>query len=263
MNALLKKTILANFFSKLEMRKKGILLLDYDGTLAPFKKKRQDAVMHPKIAQELQQLAHAPNTKIIIISGRTIQDLLPLVSLKPLPEIWGCHGLERRTEKGKYSRSTITLSQSKGLALAKMITAQLFSDQLYEDKFFSIVIHLRGLRFTKKQHIIQSIEKPWEKIAKQHDLEIIPAKDAYEIRVRGKNKGTAVATIISKLSRRDVVAYIGDDKTDEDAFFALGKRGLKVIVGENLRKTGADIVIKTHSGVAAFLHEWNKRIGGM
>jgi len=52
------------------------------------------------------------------------------------------------------------------------------------------------------------------------------------------------------------VAYLGDDLTDEDAYKALGNKGLKVLVGAKSRKSLADIQINPPVELLAFLDKW-------
>jgi trehalose-6-phosphatase len=52
------------------------------------------------------------------------------------------------------------------------------------------------------------------------------------------------------------VAYLGDDVTDEDAFGALTRRGLNVLVRQHCRPTLADAWIKPPSGLLEFFRGW-------
>ncbi|MDJ0796173.1 MAG: trehalose-phosphatase, partial [Calothrix sp. MO_167.B12] len=74
--------------------------------------------------------------------------------------------------------------------------------------------------------------------------------------VEGKNKGTAVNSIIENLEEDVVIAYLGDDKTDEDAFKALHGKGLSILVREKFRKTGAELWIKPPGELINFLTKW-------
>ena len=70
------------------------------------------------------------------------------------------------------------------------------------------------------------------------------------------DKGSAVKNIIDEIDVDIPLAYLGDDLTDEDAFRALGKRGLKVLVGEMQRETLADIRITPPQELLEFLDKW-------
>ena len=70
------------------------------------------------------------------------------------------------------------------------------------------------------------------------------------------DKGTAVNAILSNFTDDVPVAYLGDDLTDEDAFNALGDRGLKVLVSEKTRSTSADLQLTPPIELLEFLDNW-------
>jgi hypothetical protein len=52
------------------------------------------------------------------------------------------------------------------------------------------------------------------------------------------------------------VAFLGDDQTDEEAFAAIGDRGLKVLVRNNLRPTRANVKLTPPHELVDFLDNW-------
>ena len=77
-----------------------------------------------------------------------------------------------------------------------------------------------------------------------------------EFRAQGTTKGSAVRTILSEVGEHTPVAYLGDDSTDEDAFRALGDRGLGVLVRREPRATAADLRISPPEELLDFLKRW-------
>ena len=53
-----------------------------------------------------------------------------------------------------------------------------------------------------------------------------------------------------------VSAYLGDDLTDEDAFDAIKRKGLAVLVRKEERITRADIRLTPPEELLAFLDRW-------
>ena len=76
------------------------LLLDYDGTLAPFCLNRQYAFPYPGMTALLQEIIDHGRTRVVMVTGRNAHEIIPLLALHPRPEIWGCHGSERLGEQG-------------------------------------------------------------------------------------------------------------------------------------------------------------------
>ena len=78
-----------------------VLLLDYDGTLAPFHIQPDKAVPYPGVREMLNKLLRQSELRLVMITGRWTKDLLPLLRLEAGVEIWGSHGLERLPENLK------------------------------------------------------------------------------------------------------------------------------------------------------------------
>jgi trehalose 6-phosphate phosphatase len=94
-------------------------------------------------------------------------------------------------------------------------------------------------------------------------LKVPPGKMVYEIQPKiDWDKGEAVLYLLEALDldREDVVPiYLGDDITDEDAFEALGGRGIGIFVGRADdpkvagRTTSADYGLRSVEEVETFL----------
>jgi len=69
------------------------------------------------------------------------------------------------------------------------------------------------------------------------------------------NKGGAVRSILQS-TKESVIAYLGDDATDEEAFSVLVDKGLKVLVRQNVRPTQADIQLIPPEELLAFFDRW-------
>ncbi len=105
------------FLERLASAPDRVLLLDYDGTLAPFQIDRNLAVPYPEIRLLLARI-RAEGTRVILISGRAPYDLAVLSGIDPRPEIWGSHGFERLKPDGCYESEASSRQQRAGLAMA-------------------------------------------------------------------------------------------------------------------------------------------------
>jgi alpha,alpha-trehalase len=77
------------------------------------------------------------------------------------------------------------------------------------------------------------------------------------------NKGKAVLWLLETLGlegRNALPIYIGDDRTDEDAFLALKKRGVAILVSEDPQVTAANYWLNNPEEVERFLGELIARL---
>src|SRR5581483_3447129 len=108
---LLKDEISLNTFFYTLQKKPSLLFLDYDGTLSPFKIDPLEATPYPGVMELIGKIMQEGKTKVVIVSGRAMQDLIPLISMVPLPELWGSHGGERLKTNGNYSQIDLSSEQ--------------------------------------------------------------------------------------------------------------------------------------------------------
>src|SRR5260370_32670807 len=91
---------LTPFLHTVAQASQAVLLVDYDGTLAPFRAKRDQAYPYPGVAPLLQAIIRNGHTQVVVISGRDATDVLPLLNIHPHPAVWGIHGLQRLKTDG-------------------------------------------------------------------------------------------------------------------------------------------------------------------
>lgn len=250
----MKTPLLDSFFEKLKTAPKAYLMTDYDGTLAPFVKDPQQAYPYPEVKGLLESIMKTGKTHLMIVSGRSLETLFKLLNLNPTPELWGSHGGERWAE-GK----TQTLSQpqlQKGLKMAEKELLKSIDKKQLEMKSLSFSVHWRGLDEKTKMAIQQKAYSVFEDITKRFPLEILPFKEGVELKQKSIGKSLAVDEVLKTCPEHAVIAYIGDDLTDEEAFKALGSRGLKILVAEKQRSTAADIQITPGEEVFDFFRRW-------
>src|SRR5262249_16129196 len=79
-----------------------VLMIDYDGTVAPFATDRARAFPYPRVAKLLEIVMKQCRTRVIMITGGPAHRVGPLLGLHPAPETWGAYGLERLTCDGQH-----------------------------------------------------------------------------------------------------------------------------------------------------------------
>ncbi len=246
------------YFPQRGKAEKRLLFLDYDGTLAPFSEDRDQAFPYPGVKEAIKRIMALPGSRIVIISGRQIEDLIPLLGLENLPEIWGAHGRQRLKSNGELSCVPLTKDEKQGMSAVRELLISQGMWDLVETKPGCLAVHTRGLSPRKASEIENKIRQDIYPATKSSGLELHTFDGGLEIRGPGCDKGRAVETIISKLDSPVKIAYLGDDLTDEDAFKFLKGRGLCVLVRKRLRPTAADLWIKPPEELLLFLRLWEK-----
>ncbi len=254
-------TLLDSFFEKLPGAAHRVLFLDYDGTLAPFRTERDQAVPYPGVREIVSEIMAAGHTRLVIISGRAVDDLLPLLGLEPAPEIWGSHGWERRLPNDHRVFFPIKTESTEGLAQAMDWAREEKLTDRIETKPACVALHWRGLDPTVIDLLREKTKARWEEIARRNGLELQPFDGGLELRVPGRDKGIAVETVLKEVGNEPAVAYLGDDLTDEDAFRTIEKKGLPVLVRKEPRESRAALRLEPPEQLLDFLKRWHQAAG--
>src|ERR1700753_3390106 len=93
----------------------SLLMLDYDGTLAPFHEDRMLAAPWPGVAERLDRLSTMPSVHLALVTGRSARELASLLPLQHAVEIWGSHGREHLTSDGVYTLAPLAPAPQAGL----------------------------------------------------------------------------------------------------------------------------------------------------
>ena len=75
------------FFGALRKAARRVLMLDYDGTLAPFHVHRDRAVPYPGVRERLSALIASGTTRVVLVSGRMAREVAQLAGVQPTPEV--------------------------------------------------------------------------------------------------------------------------------------------------------------------------------
>jgi len=222
-----RKVILEKYKSS----KRRILFLDYDGTLAWFKKDPQEAYPDKQLRYIIDSLTSDDSNRLVIISGRDRETLgtwfPPGQNLHLVAE----HGVWLRDPGSEWSMMEQIDNGWKESILPML---EYYVDQtpksFIEHKNFSLVWHFR------RSDPDLGIQRSWElKEQLRHltanlNLEIMDGDKVLEIKYSGINKGRAA---LSKMAgtNYDMVLAIGDDWTDEYTFEAMPGDAVTIKVG--------------------------------
>lgn len=234
-----------------------VLLLDYDGTLAPFHVRPELAVPYPEVGVALQEIMQAGATRVVIVSGRPVDEIPPLLRLDSQPEIWGAHGRERLFPDGRRSIHEVSGAARRALKeAARAAEGTLVEGGRLEKKLASVALHWRGLGDAQARVLRERTMLLWQGIAADEALEILAFDGGLELRATGCNKQYAVESVLAETPAGCAAAYLGDDVTDEDAFHAIAPHGVAVLVRPEFRETAADVWIQPPGELVSFLRHW-------
>ncbi|KAF8660773.1 hypothetical protein HU200_057358 [Digitaria exilis] len=230
-------------FEKVAAAAKGrrvIMFVDYDGTLSPIVTDPDMAFMTAEMRAALRDVAkHFPTA---IVTGRCVEKVRSFVGLTELYYA-GSHGMDIKGPSSKAFR-----------ALEEKTRAT------------------PGARVENNKFCLSS----WTPLAEQvkavlrdfPELKLTEGRKVLEIRPSIMwDKGKAVEFLLKSLGfddRSDVLpVYIGDDRTDEDAFKVLKKRGqgLGILVSKCPKETDASYSLQDPTEVMEFLVrlvEWKR-----
>jgi trehalose 6-phosphate phosphatase len=238
-----------------------LLLLDYDGTLAPFRKERDKAVPYPGVTELLTALQNGGRTRLVLVSGRSVREVPHLLRMNPFPEIWGSHGWERQLADGTYSIEKLTSNARRGLDVAHAAARETDGLDHLEVKPVSLALHWRGVDARLSESLKTTTVQHWTSIADRYGLQMHSFDGGVELRVPGRDKGYAVRSLLAEMGPETPTAYLGDDLTDEDAFAALGTAGFAVLVRSEHRPTRADVWLRPPEDLLEFLQRWSMADG--
>ncbi len=256
-------TQLQNFFSTFARAQNALLLLDYDGTLAPFRVDRFKARPWAGVRELLNRIQSPDGpgiaTRIVFITGRPAEQVGPLLGVELPVEVWGLHGAERLFPDGRRE-----LEQPPPATRTKLdeLRAQLRRDSfggLFEDKPNAVVMHWRGATPRLAQQIALKTRVLFEPLAHLEGLSLLEFVSGLELRA-GRDKGGAVEAILAgEGAAESPVAFLGDDITDESAFAAVNasvRPHFTALVRRDYRETAATAWLRPPNDVRSFLRKW-------
>jgi trehalose-phosphatase len=231
------------------------LILDYDGTLAPFRTNRMDAVPAPGALEALKAIRDSETTKLTMLTGRPVRELVELVGDLGVPMV-GSHGFEFLAPGGDVERGELTDTQQERFRRAERQGRAVAGAARVERKPASVGLHTRGMPEEEARRLHDEVLTIWSEDLAGLGLECRRFAGGVELRLTDTHKGTALERIIATRSQAALCVYVGDDETDEDAFKALPASGVGIKVGPPGVRTSARGRLDDPEAVRRFLETW-------
>lgn len=239
-----------------------LLMLDFDGTLAPIRRRPDEAGLSPGMRKTLKALASNPRISPAIISGRSLSDVRGRVGIGGMTYA-GCHGLEMRGPGWSYVHPKAARLRPLLKRAASELSAALggLPGVMVEDKGLAVAVHYRkaGARGAgaAERAVSCTLSKYRNRLKPGRGrkvLELLPDV--------AWDKGRAVELLLGRhRAQAPCPVYIGDDLTDEAAFRAVRGRGLGILVESRERSGGSAAGFRMGSvaQVRRFLASLNSR----
>lgn len=217
-------------------RAAGLLLgLDFDGTLAPIVARPEDAALPARVRPVLESLARRPDTRVAVISGRALADLTGRVGVAGVYYA-GNHGLEIDGPDVRRMHPAADAARDQIAALGRELERVIdgIDGATVEDKGLTLSVHYRRVR---DEHACERLRRAVRATAVPHaGIRLSEGKKVIEIRPDVDwNKGRALRFLretIEAATGPTPAVFIGDDRTDEDAFRELGPTDFAIVVGD-------------------------------
>jgi trehalose 6-phosphate phosphatase len=238
----------------------GLMLagLDFDGTLAPIVSRPDDAALPRATRPLLLELAGRGDTRVALVSGRSLADLRQRVAIDDVYYA-GNHGLEI---EGPGVRRVHAEAEAAlpGLARVARLLAQHLGGMhgvIVEDKGLTLSVHYRMVADAREEARVR--DSVHELCSGAAGLRLTEGKKVVEVRPdvdwhKGRALGFLRETLLAGHEGAPTL-FIGDDRTDEDAFREVGEGGCGIVVGTPPPDTAAHASLADVTAVARFLQQ--------
>jgi trehalose 6-phosphate phosphatase len=214
-----------------------LLLLEFDGTLAPVASSPGGAVLPPETRTVLKKLQAKDWCTVAVISGRSLRNLKGKVRIEGIIYA-GDHGAEIEGSGIAFCAPVPpeTLRALANIRAHLEFLPSALQGVLMEDKGTSLSIHFRAAKEAEKHQAIEAVRLASGSFS--DTVKVGSGQEVVEVTPCSWDRGKAISWLVAHsaqpVSDNPIPVYIGDDSTDEDAFKAVGDRGLTVVVGRRL-----------------------------
>lgn len=235
----------------------ALLLLDYDGTLTPIVERPELALLPPDMKELLGRASR--HYTLGIISGRSLAGVKELVGLEGIYYA-GNHGFEISGPGIELVKPEAERVRPTLVNLCEELRTKLndIKGAIVEDKGSTASVHYRLVaqeEFGRLKNIFEEAVRPH---IDSGAVRVTHGKKVFEIRPNVEwDKGKAVLWISSVVDPKGELTpvYVGDDRTDEDAFSALKEKGVTILVSEEPIESNAKYSVKNVDEVQIFFEK--------
>lgn len=215
-----------------------LLLTDFDGTLADLAPTPDEAALSDAVRSGMATLAALDSVTFGVVSGRRLEDVGRRVG-SAAEYVAGLHGLEIAGPSTAFHHYALDAVAPAIDSLRHAAARQLaWCPGVYlEDKTYALTCHVRLAPPDLGERALEEFEALAEPLLEARMLKLLNGAKAMELLPAVDwHKGRACEWIRGRvrvaLDEPVGIVYLGDDRTDEDAFAALTDDDVVIGVGE-------------------------------
>jgi len=231
-----------------------LLILDYDGTLAPFAQRPQQAAPAPVVLDLLRNLAADQRNCIALMSGRSAENLDRWFGMVRGMWMAAEHGAEMKPASAS-TWEPLREQVSTDWKSTVMPILEHFVDRTpgsdVEEKKYSLVWHYRMAEPEFGEWLANELVSMLEAMLAETELRAFRGEKTIEVKPVWANKGEALARVLAAYPDPDFILAAGDDRTDEDLFERLQSDAWTIHIGPE--PTRAGFVIGEFEGLRRLL----------
>jgi trehalose 6-phosphate synthase/phosphatase len=229
----LQRTQLVESFNKAQSR---LIMLDYDGTLAPFATLPQSAIPSQSLIDLLERLVRDEQSIVALISGRSRADLERWFAR--IPNLWIAaeHGallwspFLRNWEQPHHDVSD---EWKKRVYPILEHFVDRTPGSFIEQKEFSLVWHYRMADPIFGDWLANDLVANLDHMLAESPVKAMKGQKTVEVKSLWANKGQVYSRLLLSGTMPDFIMAAGDDVTDEDLFIRLPESAWTIHVGRN------------------------------
>lgn len=210
-----------------------LVALDFDGTLSPIVERPEDAALLDGFAGPLRELVGRGDTVAAIVSGRGLADVRARVGLDGMYYA-GNHGFEIEGPGVERVHPAVGAARP-DLERCRDALERALADEpgtQVEDKRWTLSVHYRRAERAGAEGRVRAAV---HEHCRRPGLRVTEGKKVFEVRPDVRwDKGRATQFLLDTVTQGNDMAaiFIGDDRTDEDAFQVVRELGGGIVVGD-------------------------------
>lgn len=237
-----------------------LLLTDFDGTLADLAPTPAEAVVTDEVHDAFESIAALESVTAGVVSGRRLVDVAERVG-SGAEFVAGLHGLEITGPDCAFHHYALdAVAPAIAKLTAEAVRALAWCPGLFlENKTYALTCHVRLVAAALGDRALEEFEAIAEPQLEARVLKLLPGAKALELLPAVDwHKGRAAewirARVENAVSEPVSIVYLGDDRTDEDAFDALGDTDVVIGVGDRPHTHLIDWRLAGPSSVGRLFH---------